>query len=245
MPTAGTGTWRGSNRGSATGSGSPVPPSRGRAAGQPRQAAARPLRQGGRRRGAVGPAAVRLPPRRRRPDHRHQRLGGGDAEGDRDRPRLRLGSRPAPEARRGPTTVIYEAHVARPHPQPPRGARRPAGHLRRSWPTRHSIEHFAIARDHRGGADAGAPLRPRPSPGRPGPAQLLGLQLHRLPGPPQRLRIAGRPPGRQRVQGHGARPARGRHRGHPRRRLQPHRRGQPPRARPCRCGASTTPATTA
>ena len=42
----------------------------------------------------------------------------------------------------------------------------------------------------------------------------------------------------------GADAARGRHRGDPRRRLQPHRRGQPPRARRCRSRASTTPPTT-
>ena len=70
---------------------------------------------------------------------------------------------------------------------------------------------------------------------REGPAQLLGLQLHRLLRPARRVLRRRRPrrPG-GRVQGHGEGAARGRHRGHPRRGLQPHRRGQPPRARRCR-----------
>ena len=62
-----------------------------------------------------------------------------------------------------------------------------------------------------------------------GPAQLLGLQLDRVPRAAQRLQRV-RPGGRPGagVQADGQGDARGRARGDPRRRLQPHRRGQPP-----------------
>ena len=61
------------------------------------------------------------------------------------------------------------------------------------------------------------------------PAQLLGLQLDRLPRAAQRLRQL-RPagPAGAGVQADGEDPARRGHRGDPRRRLQPHRRGQRP-----------------
>ncbi len=63
---------------------------------------------------------------------------------------------------------------------------------------------------------------------------------------PERRFAASRHAGRRgaRVQAHGARAARRRPRSHPRRRLQPHGRRQPPRARRCRCRASTTRRTT-
>ena len=125
-------------------------------------------------------------------------------------------------------TVLYECHVkglTMRHPEIPR---RPAGHVRgHGAPGRHRAPH--AARRHRGRADAGAPLHPRPPPGRQGPAQLLGLQLDRLPRPAQRLLGVGRRAGRLRVQVPGEDHARGRHRGHTRRGLQPHRGGQPPR----------------
>ena len=65
---------------------------------------------------------------------------------------------------------------------------------------------------------------------RQGPAQLLGLQHHRLLRPARRRTPPPATRGQQvaGVQGDGQGAARGRHRGHPRRRLQPHRRGQPP-----------------
>ena len=46
----------------------------------------------------------------------------------------------------------------------------------------------ARPRRHHGRAAAGAPVRPRQPPRRAGPAQLLGLQLDRVPRAPQRLR---------------------------------------------------------
>ena len=88
----------------------------------------------------------------------------------------------------------------------------------------------ARPRRHHGGAAARAPVHPRQPPGGAGPAQLLGVQLDRVPGAAQRLRPppdgragAGVPPD-------GEGPPHRRHRGDPRRRLQPHRRGQPPRS---------------
>ena len=128
-------------------------------------------------------------------------------------------------------TIIYEAHVKGltfRHPGVPeelRGtyaAHRPSGDPRAPQPPRR----------HRHRADAGAPVRPRPPPRRARAAQLLGLQLGRLPRPAQRLRQLP-PPGRARaepgagVQDDGQGAPQRRHRGHPRRRLQPHRRGQP------------------
>ncbi len=222
------------------------------AAVQPGEAAARPLRQGHRRRGRLGPVLLRLPLRRPR---RAQRRGQRPArpEGGGAQPVLRLGQRPPagdPDARDRPLRAAREG-LDRP---PPRGARGAPGHLRRARPPR---GHRAPpgARRHRGRAPAGAPVRARRPPHRPGPPQLLGLQLDRLLRPPQRLRLGGR---RRRagagVQDHGQAPARGGHRGHPRRRLQPHRRGQPPRTdalvqgprQPARTTASwpTTRATT-
>ena len=83
------------------------------------------------------------------------------------------------------------------HPEIPDG---PAGHLRRHGAPRRDRAP-AAPRRHRGGADAGPPLRPRPPPGRPRAAQLLGIQLDRLFRPAQRVLGVGRRAGRLRVQG--------------------------------------------
>ncbi len=104
----------------------------------------------------------------------------------RGRPVLRLGRRP-PAATPLHETVIYETHVkgfTKRHPGHPRGAAR---HLRRPRPPGGDRPPDRPRR-HRGRAAAGAPVRPRRAPRRPGPAQLLGLQLDRLLRAAQRLR---------------------------------------------------------
>ena len=193
---------------------------------QPREAADRPLRQGrrGRRRLGRGRVPVRLRRRpRRAPDP--LRLRAVHPEVDRGEPVLRLGRRPPP-----PPPVARDRRLRDPregpHPAPPRRPRGPARHLPRpEQPAGHRPPH--LDRRHRGGAHAGAPVRARlpPRPGRP--PQLLGLQLHRLPGAAQRVRGVRRAgPAGAGVQADGEVPAPGGHRGHPRRGLQPHRRGQ-------------------
>ena len=88
-------------------------------------------------------------------------------------------------------SVIYEMHVkglTMTHPGVPEEIRgtyaggRPPG------------DHRApdLARRDRRRAAAGAPVRQRLAPGRPGPVELLGLQHDRLPRPAQRLRRSGR-----------------------------------------------------
>ena len=201
-----------------------------RAAVQPGQAAARPVRQGDRRPasswgqpvfsyyfGEPGPA------QQRRLRAARAALGGGQ-------PVLRLG--PTTGRRGSPTTrrVIYEAHVrglTKQHPAVPEEQR--GTYAGPGAPGDHRAP--APAGRHRDRADAGAPVRHRQPPDRPGPAQLLGLQHHRLLRPAQRLRRQRQPrPAGAGVQDDGPGPARGGHRGDPRRGLQPHRRGQPPRA---------------
>ena len=194
---------------------------------QPEQAAARPLRQGDRRRDRLGPVALRLRLRRRGLPQRRRLRGAHDARRG-HQPVLRLGGRPPP---RHPLQRVRHLRGARqgPHPAAPRRARGAARDLRRPRaPGGHRAPHQA--RRHRDRADAGAPVRPGQHPARPGPAQLLGLQHPRLLRPARRLRRepATGPAGAG-VQGDGQGDARRRHRGHPRRGLQPHRRGQPPR----------------
>ncbi|CAA9345726.1 MAG: GH13_11 / GH13 / GH13_13 / GH13_10 / CBM 48 / GH13_37, partial [uncultured Nocardioidaceae bacterium] len=203
-----------------------------RAALQPEQAAARPLRQGHCRRDRVGPVPVRL--HLRRPGQPQRRgLRGIHDQGRGHQPVLRLGGRPAAV---GPLQRVVHLRGARQGahqapPRPPRGAARDVRRPRS--PRDHRPPHQA--RDHRDRADAGAPVRAGQHAARQGAAQLLGLQHPRLLRPPRRLRRQHparrhRGPAGPGVQGHGQGHARGRHRGHPRRRLQPHRRGQPPRA---------------
>ena len=111
-------------------------PAGGRAAVQPGEAPARPVRQSGRRRGAMGPAALRLRPGapttcRSTPATRPSRCR---------RPswwtRHSTGAPTARRARCGRTPIIYETHVKGltwTHPGIPDHQR---GHLRRPSPTR-------------------------------------------------------------------------------------------------------------
>ena len=193
---------------------------------QPGEAAARPLRQGGRgadrrRRVAVllqvrQPREVQ-PPQQPRPQHARRR----------GEPLLRLGQRPAPRPR-----VPRHRHLRGPRQgpddDPPRRSRGDPRDVRRDRPPGDDQPPQGPRR-HRDRADAGAPVRAGHHPGRQGPGQLLGLQHHRLLRPAQRL-LRQRParPAGAGVQGDGEGAARGRHRGDPRRGLQPHRRGQPP-----------------
>ena len=88
-------------------------------------------------------------------------------------------------------SVIYEAHVkglTMRHPDIPEELR---GTYAGDRLTRSMIEHLTRLGRDRDRADAGAPVRPRPPPGRPGAAQLLGLQHHRLLRPAPRLLRAG------------------------------------------------------
>ena len=116
---------------------------------------------------------------RRRLARPHDALGG-------HQPVLRLGARPAAAGTQYHETVIYETHVkglTMTHPGMPeeiRGTYAGIGHPA-------IIEHLTSLGRDRDRAAAGAPVRQRLSPGRPGPVELLGLQHHRLPRPAQRL----------------------------------------------------------
>ena len=94
------------------------------------------------------------------------------------------------------------------HPGIPAGT---AGHLRRPGaPRRHRLPHRP--RRHRRRAAARPSVRPRRPPGRAGAAELLGLQLDRLPRPAQRVRRqpasgASRSPSSRRWSGPCTRPA--------------------------------------
>ena len=204
----------------------PYDPSRG-AALQPAQAAARPVRAGGRRRHRVASVAVRV--RLRQPGRRCR-----TSTRRRTWPRASWSTRTSTGATTGRRdipyhhSVIYEAHVkglTERHPEVPedmRGTYAAIGHPA-------IIEH-SRARGHRRRADAGAPVRARQPAGRPGTAQLLGLQHARLLRAVPRLFGDGRArPADPGVPEHGQGAARRRHGGHPRRGLQPHGRGQPPR----------------
>ena len=214
---------------------------------QPRQAAARPLRQGDRGRGRLGRGGVRLP--LRRPRRRRERRSTARRSCRKSvvvRPVLRLGRRPAAAhaagTRRSSTRPTSRASRSATRTSPRSCAAPTPGS-----PTRRRSSYLHGARRHRGRAAAGPPVRPRRPPRRARAAQLLGLQLDRLLRAAQRLRAVAGTRGEQ-VQEFKqmvkALHAAG-HRGDPRRRLQPHRRGQPPRARRCRSRASTTPPTTA
>ena len=190
---------------------------------QPSQALARSLCQAHRRRAASVRCALRLSGEfaARRPLLRSPRQRAGHAEGRRHRRQLQLGRRPATQR-----AVVRHGDLRGPcaraeHAAPGPAAQR-ARHLRG---TRRSALHrpHQAARRHRGRADAGQCLRAGPQPPAEGPAQLLGLQHHRLLRPRAALPVGQharrdahrRPP-----------PARRRHRADPRRRLQPYRRGQ-------------------
>ena len=151
--------------GTATGCTGPYDPAAGHAL-QPGQAAARPVRQGDRGRRRLGPGGVRLPVRRTRT--------GGTTTTPRRTCRTRSWSTrtstgPTTGRRASPyhETVIYEAHVTgltMAAPGDPRGAAR---HLRGAGPPGDDRAPEG-ARRHRGRADAGAPVRHRPPPGRAG-----------------------------------------------------------------------------
>ena len=132
----------------------------------------------------------------------------------------------APLRRPSAQTIVYEMHVRgfTRHPELRRRRADPR-HVRR--PDREDPVSPA-ARDHRGGAAAGVPVRRAGLPA--GQGQLLGLRaglvLRAAPG----LQLApgpARPGGRVPRHGQGAAP--GGHRGHPRRRVQPHRGRRPAR----------------
>ena len=196
---------------------------------QSRQAAPRPVRQGGDRRGRLGRGLLLAPPRR--PDSSRATCDSAPhvPKAVVVSPYFDWGNDHAPGVPLE-DTIIYEVHVKGFTQTHARHPRRPPGHLRRPRPSGGDPPP-AQARHHRGRAVADAPVRPRPLAGRQGPAQLLGLQLHRLPRAAQRVRRLGRHrrPGAG-VPAHGQGHARRRHRGDPRRRLQPHGRGR--RARP-------------
>ena len=195
---------------------------------QPDQAAARPVREGGRRRRRLGRGVLLLPVEQ--PQGRQQQgLRAARAQVGRGQPLLRLVRRPLTQDALPRDGDLRGARQGA-HHDAPDGARVDARHVRRP---RAPGDDRALreARHHRDRAHAGAPLRPRPPPARARAVQLLGLQLDRLLRPARRLlRRRQRRAAGARVQGDGARAAPRRHRGHPRRGLQPHRRGQ--RARP-------------
>ena len=201
----------------------PVP----RPALQPAQTATGPVRAGGRRRHRLAPVAVcvrlRQSGRNVRP-----RLRGAHGQGRRRQPVLRLGQRPAP-GHPVPPFGDLRGPCQRAHRTPPRRAEGHARHVLRDRPPGDHRAPQGPRRD-RGRAHAGAPVRARQPAGRPGAAQLLGLQHAGLLRAVPRLLGDGlaRPadPG---VPRHGQGPARRGHGGHPRRGLQPHGGGQPPR----------------
>ena len=163
---------------------------------QPLQAADRPLRQGDRRAGRLGPrqrAALRprrpetrRRPRARRRGRRARRCRAAivvdqsfDWEGDRppDHPWSRHGHL------RDPRQGLHDA--------PPGRAARTCAAPTPGWPPTRRSHHLKDARRHRGRAAADPPHRRRVVPPRQGPDELLGLQLDRLPGPALAVRRAG------------------------------------------------------
>ena len=167
----------------------PVAP-RGGSALQPRQAAARPVRQGGRRRGRLGPGLLPVQLRGRGLAQR-RRQRPAHPEGRRRQPVLRLVDRqPAADAVGGHRRVRDARQGL--HDAPPRDPGEPARDVcGPRAPGRHRVPD--LARHHRRRASAGASVPARRAPGRPRPAQLLGLQLDRLLRPAQRLHQGLRP----------------------------------------------------
>ena len=162
------------------------------------------------------------------------------------RPGLRLGRRPAAAdalERHGDLRVPRQGPDAAPParcrsacaaPTSASPSRRSIEHLRRLGVT--AVELLPVHQFARERAPAGE--RPAPTTG----ATARSASSRRTPRyATRRPRRAGAASSRTMVRGAAPR----RHRGDPRRGLQPHRRGRPTWARPCRCAASTTPATTA
>ena len=187
----------------------PFEPSAGPAL-PPLQAAAGPVRDRGRGRGGLGRGDVHLP--LRRPGRRRSTTSTR-------RPHMPKGVVTSPffdwahdRPPRTPwnETVVYEVHVkgfTQRHPGIPEELRGTYAGL--AHPA--ALEYLDGARRHGGGAAAGAPVHPGLPPRRARAAQLLGLQLDRLPRAAQRLQLLG--PGRRPgagVQADGQGAARGR-----------------------------------
>ena len=194
---------------------------------QPLEGAARSLRQGDRR--ALGLERGDLPVSLQRAGELEERTRQRALrrEERRHQPVLRLGQRSAPEHALAPHGRLRNARQGL-QPHAPGHSGRPARDVRRARAS--PLDRVPEEpRHHRGGVAARSPVRPGLDACRAGPAELLGLQLHRLPRAAQRVfgcrtvRRAG--PG---IQEPRADAARRRHRSHPRRGLQPHGRGQPP-----------------
>ena len=167
---------------------------RGGAAVQPGQAAARPLRQGAstaRSHGTPPSTATRWAATTASATTTDSApfvpVGG-------HQPVVRVGRRP-PAAHPLARDRAVRGHVKGLTHAPPGDPAGPARHLRGHGASRRDRAPAPAGR-HRGGADAGPSLRPRPLPDRPGPAQLLGLQLDRLLRPAQRVLGVGRRAGR-------------------------------------------------
>ena len=210
---------------------------------QPGQAAARPVRQGDRGRGAAGTRPASPTP-----------SATSDARNDDDSaPFMPQVGRASTRTSTGATTgrpdvplnetVIYEMHVKGFTAAPPGHPGAPARHLRRPRPPGR--------RSSTSPGSASPPSSCCPCTSSCTTSHLVERGLRNYWGynsigflAPHNDYAAAGQRGEQvaGVQGDGQGPARGRHRGDPRRRLQPHRRGQPPRARCCRSRASTTPA---
>ena len=170
----------------------PYDPATGSA--QPGQAAARPVRQGDRghdrRRRVAVLATLRRPDAPSTPTTRcgHTMLSvvtNPFFDWGHDRP----------PGHQYHESVIYEMHVkglTMTHPGVPEEIR--GTYAAVAPPGDHRAPD--VARRDRGRAAAGAPVRQRLAPGRPGPVELLGLQHDRLPRPAQRLRQLG-PRGQQ------------------------------------------------
>jgi hypothetical protein len=242
-PCAGTATCRMSARASDTASACTVPGRPSTATGATRQAPAGPLREG-RRRG-MGLARSDVPvPLRAGVLAQRSRQRAARAQRRRGQPVLRLGARPSPGNALAQEHRLRDAREGV-HDAVPGRARGTARHLRGDGAPGRGEVPPGTGR-HRGRTAAGAPVRAGLDAGRSRPAQLLGLQLDRLPGAAQRVPrgAAARRPGAG-VQAPRQDAASGGHRGDPRRGLQPHGRGEPPRAVSCRSRGSTTRRTTA
>ena len=118
-----------------------------------------------------------------------RRLGAVPAQGGRRQPVLRLGHRPPAAHRPYNETVIYEAHVKGltfRNPDIPRGDAR---HVRGARPPGDDRPPTR-ARRHRGRADAGAPVRPRPLAAPSAGCATTGATTRSASSPRTRLLVA-------------------------------------------------------
>ena len=202
----------------------PVGPRRGPAL-QPEQAADRPVRQGHRRPGRLGPGL--LPLRLRRPRRRATTTTARRTCPSRwCTARSSTGATTARRRRRC-TSRSSTRSTSRASPPPIPTCPSTSAAPTPAWPTPRSSTTSSRSASPRSSCCRCTSSSTTPTSSSAA-CQLLGLQLDRLLRPPRRLQLErlARPAGAG-VQGDGARHARGRHRGDPRRRLQPHRRGQP------------------